>query len=79
MQQFSSYNWFTKQREPQSSYCSAMPWALGLQFYYAIADPKVGEEHILRKHSKWNSFQVIPDLFNSKKPQIAIAQLCHEL
>ena len=46
-----------------------MPWALGLQFYYAIADPKVGEEHILRKHSKWNSFQVIPDLFNSKKPQ----------
>ena len=36
-----------------------MPGATGLQFYYAITDPKVGEEHILRKHSKCSSIQVV--------------------
>ena len=56
-----------------------MPWALGLQFYYAIADAKVGEEHILRKHSKFNSFQVITDLLNRDNIKVAITQLCHEL
>ena len=30
----------------ESSYCSAMQWATGLQFYYVIADPKVGEQQI---------------------------------
>ena len=43
MQYFTSYNWFTQQWEPQIRYCSAMQWATGLQFYYAIAEPKVGE------------------------------------
>ena len=43
MQWFSSYNWFTQQIKPQSSYSSATQWATGLQFYYVIADPKVGE------------------------------------
>ena len=28
------------------SYYLAMQWATGLKFYYAIADPKVGEKHI---------------------------------
>ena len=27
----------------QSSYCSAMEWATGLEFYYVIADLKVGK------------------------------------
>ena len=40
MQQFSSYNWFTQQWEPQSSFCSAIQWPTGLQFYYVIADLK---------------------------------------
>ena len=43
MQQFSSYNYFTQQRETQSSYCSSMQWATCMQFYYVIADAKVGE------------------------------------
>ena len=38
MQSFSSYNGFTQQWKPQSSYYSAMQWATGLQFYYVIAD-----------------------------------------
>ena len=42
MQYFSSFNWFTQQWEPENSYCSAMPWATGLQFYYVIAGPKIG-------------------------------------
>ena len=46
MQYFSSYNWFTLKQEPQSSYCSAMQWATGLQLYYVKADSKVGEQHI---------------------------------
>ena len=43
MQQFSSYNSFTQQWEPQSIFCSVMLWATGQQFHYVIADPKVGE------------------------------------
>ena len=40
MQWFSSYNCFARQRKPQSSYCSAMQSATGLQLYYVIGDPK---------------------------------------
>ena len=29
--------------KPEKSYFSAMQWATGMQFYYIIADPKVGE------------------------------------
>ena len=43
MQWFLSYKRFTQQWEPQSSYFSAMEWATVLQFYYVIADQKVGE------------------------------------
>ena len=43
MQYFSSNNWFTQQWKPQSSYYSAMQRTTDLQFYNAIADPKVGE------------------------------------
>ena len=56
-----------------------MPWATGLKFYYVIADPKVGEQHILAKYSKCNSFQVTTDLLNSDDLKVAITQLCHEL
>ena len=38
-----------------------MEWATGLQFYYVIADPKVGEQRISTKYSKYNTFQVISD------------------
>ena len=78
MQYFSTYNWFTQQWEPQSSYCSAMPWATGLQFHYLIADPKVGEQHI-KTNCKCNSFQVTPDLLSSDNLKVAITQLCNEL
>ena len=44
MQSFSSYNWFTQQRKPQSSYYSAIQWATGLQLYYVIADQNVSEQ-----------------------------------
>ena len=63
----------------ESSYCSAMPWATGLQFYDAIADPKVGEWHISTKYSKCNSFQVTNDLLNSENIKVAIAQVYNEL
>ena len=56
-----------------------MQRATGLKFYYVIADPKVGEQHIYTKFSKCNSFQVTTDLLNSENLKIAIAQLCHEL
>ena len=56
-----------------------MPWAISLYFHYVIADPKVGEPHILTKYSKCNIFQVTTDLLNSQYLKIAIAQLCHEL
>ena len=56
-----------------------MPWATGLKFHYVIADPKVGEQHILRKYSKCNIFQLTTDLLNIQYLKIAIAQLCHEL
>ena len=65
--------------KPPSSYCSAMEWATGLQLYYFIADPKVGEQHILRKYSKCNIFQVTTDLLNSKNLKVAIAQLWNKL
>ena len=53
--------------------------ARGLQCHYVIADPKVGEQHILTKYSKCNSFQVTNDLLNSENLKVAIAQLCHDL
>ena len=46
---------------------------------HVISDPKVGEQHILTKYSKFNIFQVTTDLLNSQYLKIAIAQLCHEL
>ena len=46
MQYFISYNWFTQQWEPQSSYCSAREWDPGLHFYYGVTHPKVEEQHI---------------------------------
>ena len=53
--------------------------ALECLFHYVIADPKVGEQHILTKYSKCNIFQVTIDLLNSQYLKIAIAQLCHKL
>ena len=47
--------------------------------FTVIGDPKVGEQHIQTKYSKFNSFQVTTDLLNSENLKIAIAQLCHEL
>ena len=52
---------------------------MSLELYYVIADPKVGGQCILKKYSKYNSFQVTTDLHNSKNLKVAIAQLCHEL
>ena len=74
MQYFLSYNWWTPHWKPESSYCSSMQWAAGLQLYYVIADPKTGEQF-----SKCKSFQVKTDLLNSEKLKVAIAQLCYEL
>ena len=79
MQSFSSYNWFTPQWEPLNGHCSAMQWPTGLQFYYVTPDPKVGEQHIQRKYSKFNSFHGATDLLNSDNLKVAIAQLCNEL
>ena len=56
-----------------------MQHGTGLQFYYVIADPKVGENHISTKYSKYNSFQIGSDLFNSESYKVTIAQLCNEL
>ena len=56
-----------------------MQWATGLKFYYVIADPKVGTQHILTKYSKCNIFQVTTDLLNSENLKSAFAHLCHEL
>ena len=50
-----------------------------MKFYYVIADPKIGEQHMETKYSKCNSFQVISDLLNSDNLKVAITQLCHEL
>ena len=52
---------------------------MGLQYYYVIAEAKVGEQHIYRKYFKCNSFQVTTDLLNSEELKVAIAQLCNEL
>ena len=46
---------------------------------YRLADPKVGEQHILTKYSKCNIFQVTADLLNSNNLKVAITQICHEL
>ena len=56
-----------------------MPWSTGLQFYYVVATPKVGEQHIETKFSKCNGFQGTNDLLNRENLKVAIAQLCHEL
>ena len=49
-----------------------MPGAICLQFYYIIADPNIGEQHIETKYSKCNHFQVISDLLNSDNLKVAI-------
>ena len=36
-------------KKPQNSYSSTVGRATGLQIYYVIADPNVGEQHIYRK------------------------------
>ena len=56
-----------------------MQGATGLEFYYVIAHPKIGEQHIETKYSKHKTFQVISDLLNSDNLKVAITQLCHEL
>ena len=56
-----------------------MGLATCLQFYYFIADPKVGEQHIYRKYFKYNSFQVTTDLLNSENLKVAITELCHDI
>ena len=56
-----------------------MPWATGLKFYYVIADPKVGEQHIYTKFSKCNNFPITTDLLNSENLKVVITQLCNEL
>ena len=56
-----------------------MLWHTGLQFYYVIADPKVGQQHIYRKYFKCNSYQVTTDLLNSENLRKANTKLCHEL
>ena len=38
-----------------------LPRAIGLKFYYVIADPKLDDQHICPKFSKCNSFQVTSD------------------
>ena len=50
-----------------------------MQFHYVMADPKVGEQHILTKYSKCNIYQVTANLLNRQYLKIAIAQLGHEL
>ena len=52
-----------------------MPRHTGLQNHYVIADPKVGEQHIYRKYSKSNRFQVTIELLNSENLNIAITHL----
>ena len=51
----------------------------GQQYYYVVAEPKIGEYHILTKRSKCNSFQVTSDLLNSENCKVAIGKLCNEL
>ena len=51
--------------------------ATGLQLYYVISDPKVGEQHMYTKFSECNSFQVSSDSLNSDYLKVAIAQLCN--
>ena len=41
-----------------------MQRATGLQFYYAIVDPKVANKILLRNSLICNSFQVISDFTN---------------
>ena len=41
-----------------------------LQIQYVVADPKVGEQHIKTKYSKYKSFQVTTDLLNSENLKI---------
>ena len=52
-----------------------MQGATGLQFYYVIADPKVGEQQSQIKYSKSNSLQVTTDLLNSDNLNVTIAHL----
>ena len=44
-----------------------------------MADPKIGEQYIKTKYSKYNTFQVTTESLNSKNLRTAITQLCHEL
>ena len=56
-----------------------MPRSTGLQIHYIKADPKVGEQHIYRKYSTCNIFQVKTDLLNSEDLRTVITQLCDEI
>ena len=40
---------------------------------------RTGEQHVSRKYSKCNSFQVTPNLLKSENIKVDIAQLCNEL
>ena len=51
----------------------------GSAIYYVIGDPKAGEQYILTKYCKCNTFQVTTDLLNSENLKLAIAHLYHEL
>ena len=79
MQQFSSYNWFTQQWKSQSSFCSAMQWATGLQFYYVVADLK--EVNNIFKPNTLNAIVFKLQLIYSKGEnlQVTIAQLSQKL
>ena len=50
-------------KKSESSYCSLSYWDR-LPSYHVVAMEKVGEQHILTKYFKLNTFQVISDLLH---------------
>ena len=46
--------------------------------HHVVAMEKVAEQHIFRKCSKCNTFQVMNDLLLSKSLKVTITQLCNE-
>ena len=54
------------------------PRATSLQSYYVITYTEVGEQNILTKYSKYNSFQVRTDSFQVTL-KVDVAQICNEL
>ena len=50
----------------QSSYYSVSPRLTALKIYHYTVHQKVGEQHILQKSFKFNSFAVITDLLNGE-------------